>query len=565
MKQEIRVYDDWSGGHWGNIGPFKAPDNMYRSVNLQRYANGTLGPRPGWKKLATTGTAPSPTASGSLEPFYGMRWSPGETDGGYLLFVSRSDTTASRRLDMDTLEWKSTNLGSIPQPMQLSAPGAGNIFSHMRDRFIVGASKFYDPVSDSNIVTISWPSSFAPKGAAVYKARMYGWGDDTYPGRVYYSVAGDYTFYTATDFFDVGHPTFNYIVGMWDFRDSLLILTLQGNIADRQSFAEWWSLQGANPITGSLRRLQRAEWPYVPEFAVPYRDSLLWMDVLYDHGINIHNGSDIDTLALSRLTGRPGGDTSGSSVRLMKPAYTYGESSIVIPHRVGTVGSDPTGREFENGLLAWELVNGTWTKASYWNGAKEEVVDNDVPFLWAVTDWGGDRLIGCTNTSQDGTGEFEFYSRDIARNRPSTVTDPYSDPLEDHGDIASSGGGLDCQLWLTPVQADEGSGVRVTKVVVDFDYWKNSYFESGDHKTAMKVSIVNFRQNRGWSKESDELIADFSAFEESVDVIPRRGRYVFRFPDSAWYSASQVHFSFLRNVAIDRVSVHFDRNPKEPQ
>jgi hypothetical protein len=562
-SKEIKVYKDWSGGHWGRLGPFKAPDNMYRSVNLQMYANGTLGPRPGWKLLETTGTAPAP-AAGSGSEFYGMCWTPGATDGGYLLFVSKTDATACRKLDMDTLVWESAAVGVPTSDMPLEAPGAGNIFTHVADWFIVGGTKFYDAKNNLLASTITWPSSFSPKSAVVYKNRMYSWGDATYPGRFYYSDAGNYIGVDSTQFFDIGNPSYTYIVGAWVLKDSLVILTLLGNIANRQTAAEWWVLTGANPITGTLRRLTKGEWPYVPEYAVQYRDSLLWLDTLYDHGIYIHNGTDLDTTALARLVARSGSDTVNVASQLMKPTATYGEPSVILPYRVSTFDDTTAtvvGDFYENGLQAWELVNGVWTKASYWNGATEEVVDNGVPFLWAVTDWGGNRLIAATNTSSDGSGEFKFFCREVTLNRPSNAGATYNDADEEHSDIASSGDGLDCRLWLTPIQADEGSGVRVTKIVVDFDYWQSNFYPAG---AGMSAKILNFRQNRGWSGETEELTADFSILEDSTNVLPSRGRYVFRFPDTGWYSASQVYFTSLRNVAIDSVSVHFDRNPQEP-
>lgn len=491
-----------------------------------------------------------------------MLWVPGETGGGHLVFVSYADSTATKKLPMDTLAWASlSSIGAPVNDMQLVVPGGGNIHTHHADHIVVGGQEWTDVSTDTG-GTISFPDSFSPRASIPYKARMYYWGDSTYKGRVYYSDISNYANISSGNYFDVGFD--RSVVHCWDLRDSLVILTLAGNIAGRQVFAEWWVLQGANPVTGTLRRLTKGEWPYVPEYAVQYRDSLLWLDALYDHGLMVHNGTDLDTTALARLVARSGSDTVNAASQLMKPTATYGEPSVILPYRVSSF-EDTTatviGDFYENGLQAWELVNGVWTKASYWNGATEEVVDNGVPFLWAVTDWGGNRLIAATNPSSDGSGEFKFFCREVTLNRPSTTNGTYNDADEEHADIASSGDGLDCRLWLTPIQADEGSGVRVTKVVVDFDYWQSNFYPAG---AGMSAKILNFRQNRGWSGETEELTADFSILEDSTNVLPSRGRYVFRFPDTGWYSASQVYFTSLRNVAIDQVAVHFDRNPQEP-
>jgi len=567
IAKRKQVFSDFSGGHYGALGPFKAAPNQFRGINVQRYANGTVGPRPGWKLLETSGTAPSPS-SGSGSEFYGMMWVPSRSTSGLLVFVSKADSSATKQLDMDTLTWADCALDAPTNDMILEAPGAGNLITHQEYYVVAGGIRYANMLLNS-AGNITYPNSFSPKAAAIYKARMYAWGDSSLPNRIYYSEANDFfsaSAFASDAYFDVG--MFKTVIHCWPIRDSLLILTLAGAINTKQNEAEWWVLQGANPRTGSLRYLGRGKWPFVGEYAAQFGEALLWLDALYDHGLTIHDGSSIDLHSLGRLTARASNDTAGAAAQLNKPTVAYGEPAVAVPYRVGYNGwSDPSGTPIgeyhETGLQGWELVNGTWTKALYWNGAPEYVVEQNAAFMYGLTTWEGDKLIACTNTSTDGSGTFKFYVRNITLNRPSFTTDTYADPTETHSDVSESGE-MEHQMWLPAIQSDEGSGVRIRKVIVDFDYWKNSH-TSPANTAFLSVQVGNFRQVDGGLSLTEEQRSDSSVLATSDIGHPKQGRWVFRFPETGWYSGCQVRFTELRNVAIDKVTVIYDENTQEPQ
>jgi len=553
-----RVFSDFSGGHYGSLGPFKAAPNQFRGINVQRYDNGTVGPRPGWKLLETSGTAPSPSA-GSGSEFYGMLWVPDSDGNDRFLFVSYADgSNATRTLLTNTMTWSNIALTAPVNDMLLETPGGGNIHTFWEDYAMVGGTR-YTNLLQNTVATMTYPNGFSPRASCVYKARMYSWGDSSVPGRIYYSDAGDLFTISAGAYFDVGNSQRN-VLHCWPLRDSLLILVLHSAIDSKQNEAEWWVLQGANPLTGSLRLLGRAQWPSVGEYGVQFGETVLWLDTLYNHGVVIHNGSEVDMHSLGRL--KPRADSGGVVVKPNKPAATYGEPGVFFPYRAGEdPAAPPVGEHDETGLQAWELVNGTWTKALYWNGAMEYAVDR--PFLWSTSAWEGDKLLVCTNTSVDGSGLYKFYTRDVALNRPSMTTDAYSDPTETHEDVAASGT-MDCQMWLPCIQSEEGNGIRVRKVIVDFDYWKVA--ECRPANTAdLTVQIGNYRQHDGDFSLTQAVRSESERFAPTEGTLPRQGRYVFRFAETGWFSACQVRFTSLRNVAIDRVTVIYEENSEAPQ
>jgi len=48
------VWDDWSGGEFGDIPLRQVQDNQFTALNLLVYRNGELGPRPGIKTHPNT-------------------------------------------------------------------------------------------------------------------------------------------------------------------------------------------------------------------------------------------------------------------------------------------------------------------------------------------------------------------------------------------------------------------------------------------------------------------------------------------------------------------------------
>jgi hypothetical protein len=566
IKKDRMVFDDWSGGHWGAAGPFKAKPDQYRAVNLQRYRNNTIGPRPGWKLLETTGTAPAPSA-GSGSEFYGMAWVPGTTDGGYLVFISYTDPTACKALDMDTLVWSSAlSIGVPPRDMLLSVANGGSVWSHQADWVLVGATDYQNLRTGSN-AAISYPDSFAPRASVAYKARMYAWGDTTYPNRIYFSDPNNYGAMVSGQYFAIGNAS--TVMGAWNVGDALLILVLPAAVNGLQDAAEWWLLNGANPLTGSLRLIGKDTWPGAPAHATVFKNLLMFQDSFYDHGIMAHDGAELNTSGLSHLIGRSAARPRGSSS--LGGAATVGAPAVILPYLVGASNADPTadviGDHFDNGIQAWELVNGTWTKAVYWNGGIG--ADNPATLFRGITSYDGRKLIACTNDTSGGTGEYTFYIRDITMDRFNYSTDFFSSPEEEHAEVPSTQNGeaIPNILWLPAIQSEIGGGVRIRRVIVDVDYWKNSGTIPAD-TADLKCSVGNYRLEDGNYSESEQQQSDTNLLEDNSGSVgaylnPKQARLVFRFDTAAFYSACVVKFADIRNMAIDRVTIDYESTTED--
>lgn len=578
IKRSV-VYNDWTAGSWGAKGSVRAAEEdpkPYRAINLQVYSNGSLGPRPGWKLVSTTGTAPAP-ASGFAHAL--TRWIPYTgTTYGYLLFGS-GVAAETKRLNLDTLAWATSTLGSLTAYVDdgLQEMNPVSICWLNTKQVVVGGTKVYDIGADT-VTTITFPSSFVPTHSCFYRDRHYVWGDATYPNRVYFSDAGSFTTFVAGQYFDVGSggttaSTRARIHGMYPLRDGVLIYTTEfafSSTNQRNVEGEWFILQGSNPVTGSLRQLGRGKVPSAASIAGIYNNNLIGMDYDTGRGVFVHDGSNLDVRSLAHL--RPGYEmlSRGGS---RAPVMLYGEPSLILPYALAYTdsvdptrsGTDPVGYQQEDGMQALALVHGTWTKELWWNGAIDKTITTVTPFVWNVSPFQADKLLAVTNASADGyTSTWRVYSRDVCLDRPGKSDDTWSSGTETHAD--STGSGVNCQLWLPSEQAPQGSGVKVMRVTVDFDYWKEATFNpASTADMTLKVRCQGLANGTATTMEYDPQNGSTGAFNflpATTGRAPKRGRYTFFLPEMPYCAEFQVIFTSIRNCAIHTVTVDTLVEPK---
>mgnify|MGYP003650916584 FL=1 len=239
VKRGVRRFDKWSSGSGGS----RDLDTVeYNSVNGQVYENGTFGPRPGWKDFATTdGTRVSAPASDDI---VGFQWFRG-TNNSESVIVGFADATDGTDFKYDTVALSSGAYSS----------GATVEVDHSY------STKFHPPEFDSFPMWNTWndgfsltalgpylavagtstPGTFTASGvppsrvaSVVYRDRTYAYGIESFPGRIYYSDAADYTTYQTASFFDVNGA----VTGMWPVKNALLIARKD----DR-----WMVLTGVSP------------------------------------------------------------------------------------------------------------------------------------------------------------------------------------------------------------------------------------------------------------------------------------------------------------------------------
>lgn len=579
IKRDTIVYDDWKGGNWGSDGPVAAArlnPKRYRAINLQVYANGTLGPRPGWKELTPAGgTAPT---SASNTDYYGAVWVPVTgTTYGMILFVSKSTAASTKRFDLDSLTWLTSTLGTQTLGPDSTIEANGASFTYLNtQQIIVGGTSIYD-ISANTTLSLTHVSSFAPNSAIFYKERLYTFGDATFPNRVYVSDAGAFSTFVVGQYFDVGGggsgaTSRPKIRGAWNIKDGLLFLVTAGSTSQVDAAGEWWMLQGAVPPSASLKRIAKGRVPLFGSLLGEQGGALVGMDHSTGRGAMIMDGALLDSKALDFI--RPGGEIYAFSAG-RNVATTFGEPAVIMPFIVkstydttngfSTAAGASVGLHSENGMQAWELVHGVWTKATWWNGAMVETVTNasKMNLLYGCGNLTSNILWAITNDTPGAGpsgGDWRLYSRDVCLDRPAFSSDTWSTATETHSDLLDSKStGLFSQLWLPEEYADLGYGRRVRRVTVDFDYWKIS--TTTPASTADMTCMVRYRSIQAGTDKVTDIQEDVDLFDNlaaTTGRFPGQGRVTFNFPEEAYYGSVQVIFPSVRNIALRYVYVDLE-------
>jgi hypothetical protein len=104
MARKWAVFDDWSGGGFFNNGSFRG-EGRFRSLNMQTYANGSIGPRPQFRKLEQSADAGSsiPSIAAAFYPNlkWGGGWSGWAPTGwtyGAVIFATKATADQDRRI-----------------------------------------------------------------------------------------------------------------------------------------------------------------------------------------------------------------------------------------------------------------------------------------------------------------------------------------------------------------------------------------------------------------------------------------------------------------------------------
>lgn len=563
------VFRDWSGGHWGALDSFSAPTNQYRAINMQLYDDGSVGPRPGFKRLVeSSGTPPSPV-SGANNEVFGAVWVPKGfgVDNGYLFFVSGNTAAASKRFDLKTLTWAATAIGTINDANNQYPRLNEGCFAYANpSKLVLKATTVYDVGADTTS-TITYPDSFTPDRSVFYKARHYAWGDTAFPNRVYYSNADAYTTFVSGQYFNIGSggsaaADRPIIKQAWVLRDALLFLVFPVGLVEKMNYAEWWLLSGESPQAGAtLRRVLVGPYPTFREQVAQFNDQLLWLDMQWNAGITLNDGAKIDTKALAHLKQSR---SSGLYAPFARQAcVTYGRPAVILPYAGTAVAVETTGENVGNfddyGMQAWELVNGVWTKSLWWGGG---VADGRYEQVSVVVPFEGNKMLVMTNIVSDLSGAFRTYSRDICLNRPSNTADSWSDPNETNPDITDTDD-LVCQLWLPEIMEDDGSPIRIRRVTVDFNYWKESTYVPAS-TADITVRLKGHSLEEGSDVLGDTKTSNSSRLDATSNNYPKRARHVFRFPESGYFGSQQIRFTSVRNCAIFGVEVEYEVNTKAP-
>lgn len=223
IPEVLATWDDFSGGHWGNLGPSGAPDKTWGGVNMLLDADGTLVPACASRYLELTG---SPVGK-----VWGMFWAWGAD--GRIYYIQQNGTSTSvatlRRYlpDIDnsplTISTTST-LAFVPTTdpdwVELGSTVYVTIYGNKTYAISTGAN---------TIAILTGADGDAPAGRciALYGDRLMVGGTASNTNRIHFSGddsgnnPADRTAWEALNYFDIGTDG-DVIVGLYNLRDYLV-------------------------------------------------------------------------------------------------------------------------------------------------------------------------------------------------------------------------------------------------------------------------------------------------------------------------------------------------------
>jgi len=462
MARQYVVFADWGGGGFFNDGAFRGK-GRFRSLNMQTYQNGSIGPRPQFRKMtqAADGASSIVSHANYTELKWGGGWSsyaPASWEYGAILLVADPSTTGRcRRIrlaaDGTATYFAAAELGQVsvgPVSMLPNHEATGihaikPVVDGSNPVYISGSIK-YDPSANtkSNITpqNIGGTDFYGTK-IVLYKNRMYQWEPQAVALCDYMTIskASDVSDFAGTD--DAGNfrasvapSSFSPALprGLWPMASGLLIFTTEGvvrrtsgyesvgvTVAD---FGRWYFLSGPRPETGTLTPLGYGAGPQHHSLAVMHEGKLLFP--IANKGWAIHDGNNLDLASLRTLKPRQVDDQNTTrKISWLHPFSTRNEPALFLPFLQG--GNDPTsvaqtgstpryGEFYASGYGGLEFVNGSWTEHLYLHGhgnlAHFESFDQNKVYMIHM------------DSADDGATYFpQVWTRDITLNRPSTVSD----------------------------------------------------------------------------------------------------------------------------------------------
>lgn len=599
MAREWHVWDDWAAGGFFAGGSFRG-GKRFNSLNMQRYENGSIGPRPGWRLLTNTNdgyayapasatgtTATSVAAADRTRLQAGVLWTPevwGDStiaaDYGTFVLVGMASGEGRRMvprpdgtLHIYTSSARSFQIASFPPPGSWFSTGYGYGVNFFGQRQLVPGAESHFGLNTYTLATDTLgaltpvTSTYRPRLRVMYRNRAYGW----YPMNEI-GAEGDYTVHISgtanfTDFSDTTNGAGQFtvlpnakVVGLWALGSGLLIFSNPGvpyaeDSEDGTGF--WHILTGPTPASGTLTPLDFDAGPLIYTKSVQFQDRVMFP--VEGNGWMVHDGARLDKNVLSEL--KPG--------RGVTPAFgwknavrTYTEHALILPFEVtetdptaeNQTGGDRIGEFWSHGHGAFEFVNDAWTEALYLHG-QGDIGAGYGRFM-------GDKLFVAHLDSSDGGTNYHttIYVRDVTLNRPAVSTsgdtyNPWSSATETAPTQAGGATGApECLLETAEFQVPENRYAEAQTVIIDYDYWNSSLFDSD---CGFEVDVIV----RG--ADGDKFVVPGTSARvtppaTSLTVTPKRARVTLNLPSFATGATFQVRVRDITGVAIHSIALGYD-------
>lgn len=590
------IFDKWDAGGFLAGGSFRA-GTRYNSLNMQRYANGSIGPRPGWRKLTMSADAsssvPAYTSAANMRGG-GISWhpyAPNTWTRGAVFFVGGfSVGSATRRINMETAGSAIYFTGDL----NIQASGGGilgaltdkqrtNTFGHavvQSSQDVWMGCNLYrartDLITSATLRTVS-ANVHRFARAAVYKNRVYGWAPNS-------NAIYDYIVYSsstnASDFSGGDSGAFNLSgavnsnlvvpVGLWPLSSGLLIYASSSlasfdpaeysttNFGTAPEVGHWYILTGPSPSSGTLTYLGQDIGPICYSLGIAKDNKLLFP--MFKRGWAVHDGSRLDKESLVDL--RPGRGFADLTFSWYNPAQTLGKAGLVLPFNVTT--TDPTatttaagasvGEFYGTGLGAFEYINGAWTEHLYNHGQSDFV---------GISNFEHDKLVMAHAETLDGGATYrpQIYTRDVTLDRPATTTNANTNnQFSSSTETATTGAGgrtgkMYCKLETGEYMLPNYLATKPAAIIIDYDYWNSADF---DTVCGFDVDFV-YRDITSNDKVTIRVNdATITPPGTSTGLAPKRGRAVLNLAYRVATGTFQVRIDNIVGCAIHSIAVAHD-------
>ena len=598
-QPEVVTYKNWKAGPWHSLGPDYGPEKgfNYDCVNMQVYANGSLGPRPCLKSMFSN----IQLMSGAYQYFGAAIWFQEDDAGGQALNTSAASDATFLPIELTgtsslkrwydhsadaavggsiTVNW--ANLRTPLKPTRYYPSGGGGAwdasteaviasmpYSKLGDTSIILGGDGYlynfdDPASDAyQTITAGtaetnyeYPANWDPTALFAWRDRFWSWGDyddgSNHAGnRIHYSKVGDIKQWTALGYIDVGADADLPIVGVWPVFDNLLIA-----MAD----SRWYRYTFTDdPDFGEIRYIGTKVIPDFGVTAATTGSAIIF--ITKQSGVVVATKDAIDDQTFDYIQVPQDGDDS-QDVFFMRGMSAHAHNAICLPYMVKTVGATVP-NNVHKGDRSLELVNGVWTQHLYFGPGDDSVL---APAFVDAVPMGNDHwgffAAPIYNTANSSTTfDDRFYMRPVTLNRPSNSNDTYTTNTEVADHTNDTDDRFEGAVWLSTFRPEEKNSAAIEKVIIDFDFWNSSGFTTPAF--TVKADCVH---------EGDEIstitVGSLDASELSATggtvYKPKRGRVVLRPARMPLSSQIDVSITGIKSVAFKEVSVVYAVQSQTP-
>ena len=528
MTEQVVVYDDFSGGEFGDLPPHQIRPNMWSGSNVFLTRQGRLSLRPGARDL----DPPLTLSSGDDVVASGFIGSPASSHWVAFNDVSSGTPATVRFRNLLSNSWDASRDMVFTLGTADLVPGFLGVEVATETAYFINpghAMWRYDVNGTGIPATTQITLPFTPDRAlAKYKDRLF----VSAGNRVYYSNAGDFNTFASDQWFDVGFGPHVRWMG-WQ-RDVLVLITQDSAV---------WEYRGT-PGRDSLRRSYRGErhpWVFYNGRAqIVGNDDVVFIPVDRDYPAYYRNGqmSEVSYLNAMKGAGSQNDPEDVQSIRLFRDdevMFTFG--------------------------AALHPETGKRRSLMYRNGA------------WCYIDWGHiiftDAPINpFMSSDQQGVvymqGEVAnnmSWSWDSGLDRPGFSSDTYAQVGDYYQQPSRTS--IDAHFRLPDWWSAPGESVIVKEVQVDFVKYETgqtdpTHFDVELHQLALGQSGTRVTQLQAF----DETNAGIGGGSDGV-----RDRHKALVPPEANIGTAGffIKIDGISAVAIEQIRVRIEVQPAEPR